>query len=35
MNETVSISLPGSRYLVLGLGLTGQAVRAGRYTSRS
>lgn len=26
MNETVSISLPGSRYLVLGLGLTGQAV---------
>ncbi|MCD8504813.1 MAG: UDP-N-acetylmuramoyl-L-alanine--D-glutamate ligase [Burkholderiaceae bacterium] len=26
MNETVSVSLPGSRYLVLGLGLTGQAV---------
>lgn len=26
MNETVSISLPSSRYLVLGLGLTGQAV---------
>ena len=26
MSETVSISLPSSRYLVLGLGLTGQAV---------
>ena len=26
MNETVPLSLPGSRYLVLGLGLTGQAV---------
>lgn len=26
MNETVSLSLPGGHYLVLGLGLTGQAV---------
>ena len=26
MSEDISVSLPGSRYLVLGLGLTGQAV---------